>query len=63
VVALYYFGDHYKNPGERICVLDQLLAKARIPYVPVQSGRWAFTITVPKASEAVVTAMIQRLKA
>jgi len=48
VVTLPYYGDHYKNPGERIYVLDQLLSKARIPYFPAQSSQWAFTITVPE---------------
>jgi hypothetical protein len=62
VVTLDYLGDHYKNPGERIYVFDQLIHKAGIPYFPVQAGRWAFEITVPAASGTAVKALIEKLR-
>ena len=61
-VTLHYLGDHYKNPGERIYVFDQLIAKAGIPYLPRQVGKWQFNITVPAADRNAVMAMIATLE-
>ncbi len=33
--TLDYFGDHYKNPDERVYVFDQLIHKAGVPYTKV----------------------------
>ena len=62
VVTLLYLGKHHKNPGEKIYVLDQLIARAGIPYLPIQAGRWAFRITVPADNRVEVEDMIARLQ-